>query len=62
MGRAALYMNRSCEEMLDIQRMNEVSAGGGTNHGNVDGMERRNFRGIPIGMVDSLHESEARVT
>lgn len=62
MGKAAWYMNRSVEQQLDIQRMDEVSAGGGTTPDNVDGAQRRSFRGIPIGIVDALHESESRVT
>ena len=62
MGRAAFYMNRNVEQMLDIQRFNVVAAGGGTNHQNVDGMARMNFRGIPIGILDGLLENESRVT
>ena len=66
MGRAAWYMNRTCAEMLDIQRMNVV-AGNGTVAGttatfeNVDGVNRLSFRGIPIYVTDALTEAESLV-
>lgn len=65
MGRAAFYMNRTCAEFLDIQRLNTMT--GGTNGGSiqysdVDGKWVPNFRGIPIRTVDALVENESRVS
>ena len=70
-GRAAFYMNRTCMEMLDIQRYNIMTGGGaasGTPNGGsisyetVDGKWTPTFRGIPLRKVDALTETEARVT
>jgi hypothetical protein len=60
-GRCAFYMNRTCFEMLDIQRRDDVIAGGGLNYTEVDGMIRPTFRGIPIAKCDQLLETEALV-
>ena len=62
MGRAAFYMNRSCLQMLDIQRRDTTTSGGGITFENVDGRQTLSFRGIPIRKVDSILETEARVT
>jgi hypothetical protein len=56
------YMNRTCFEMLDIQRRNDVIAGSGLNYSNVDGQVVPTFRGIPVRKIDALLETEARVT
>ena len=61
LGRPAFYMNRTVFQMLDIQRRDDVIAGGGLVYAVVDGIMRPTFRGIPIAKVDSLIETEARV-
>jgi hypothetical protein len=60
-GRAAFYMNRTCFQMLDIQRRDDVISGGGLNYQNVDGVITPTFRGIPVRIVDQLTETEAQV-
>lgn len=60
-GRAAFYMNRSCFQMLDIQRRDDVISGGGLTYSNVDGVITPTFRGIPVRIVDQLTEAEAQV-
>lgn len=55
------YANRTIVEFLDIQRRNDVIAGGQLNYREVDGQEIMFFRGIPIKVCDALLESEARV-
>lgn len=62
MGRAVWYMNRTVEQMLDIQRYNNVGSGGGVTYQNVDGVEMMYFRGRPIKTVDAILENETRVT
>jgi hypothetical protein len=62
LGRPVFYMNRTCFEFLDIQRRDDVSAGGGLTYENVDGMIRPSFRGIPIAKVDQLLENESLVS
>lgn len=62
LGRPAFYMNRTCFEMLDIQRRDDVGSGGGLTYENVDGAVRPTFRGIPINKVDALLENEATVS
>lgn len=62
MGKAVFYMNRTALQALDIQRRNDVMAGGGLSYENVDGMQRPTFRGIPIAKVDAILETEATVT
>lgn len=67
MGRAAWYMNRTCAEMLDIQRGNVIN-GNGTYAGTtatyetIDGVNRLSFRGIPIYVTDALTEAESTVS
>ncbi|MDM7995647.1 MAG: hypothetical protein QUT30_08190 [Acidobacteriota bacterium] len=53
-GKPAFYMNRTCAQMLDILRRNDVIAGGGLNYTNVDGKQQMDFRGIPIRICDQL--------
>jgi hypothetical protein len=60
-GRAAFYMNRSVFEFLDIQRRDDVIAGGGLKYENVDGVAVPMFRGIPVRRCDALTDAEARV-
>lgn len=55
------YMNRSCVEYLDIQRRNDVQAGGSLTYDNVDGKRVMSFRGVPIRVCDTLLETEATV-
>ena len=62
MGRAAFYMNRSCKEMLDIQKRDDVISGAGLTYDNADGKPVMSFRGIPVRTVDQLTEAESRVT
>jgi hypothetical protein len=61
LGKPAFYMNRTLFQMLDIQRRDDVIAGGGISYENVDGMERPTFRRIPIAKCDALLETEATV-
>jgi len=58
----AFYMNRTVFQMLDIQRRDDVIAGGGLRYEEVDGTMRPTFRGIPIGKTDALIETESVVT
>lgn len=60
-GKCAFYMNRTCFEMLDIQRRDAVAGGGQLNYEKVDGVSVMHFRGIPIRKVDQLLETESRV-
>lgn len=62
MGKPVFYMNRTVFQMLDIQRRDDVIAGGGINYENVDGVMRPTFRGIPIAKTDALTETEAVVS
>lgn len=69
MGRPAFYMNRTVAQMLDIQRFNIMSGGGGGStlnggsiqYSQVDGVWTPAFRGIPVRTVDALLETESRV-
>jgi hypothetical protein len=61
MGKPAFYMNRSCFQMLDIQRRDDVITGGGLIYADVDGKLVPTFRGIPIRVCDALIEAEAAV-
>jgi hypothetical protein len=61
-GKPVFYMNRTCAQMLDIQREAAVKAGGGLTFDNVDGKVRMSFRGIPCRIVDALLETEAVVS
>jgi len=56
------YMNRSCFQMLDIQRRDDVQAGGSLTYDVVDGKRMASFRGIPVRIVDALTETEAVVS
>lgn len=60
-GRPAFYMNRTCFQMLDIQRRDDVISGGGLVYQNVDGVVIPTFRGIPVRICDALTETEAQV-
>ncbi len=62
MGRCAFYMNRTCFQMLDIQRRDDVVSGGQLKYEQVDGIMTPTFRGIPIRKVDALLETEATVS
>lgn len=59
-GKAVFYMNRTCYQMLDIQRRDDV-AGAGMKYEEVDGKLIPHFRGIPVKKCDALLETEARV-
>ncbi len=61
MGKAAFYMNRSCFQMLDIQRRDDVITGGGLRYEQVDGIPVPTFRGIPIRKCDALLQNETAV-
>lgn len=56
------YMNRSCFQMLDIQKRDDVITGGGLRYENVDGIPTPTFRGIPVRKCDQLLETEAVVS
>lgn len=60
--RPVFYMNRSCFQMLDIQRRDDVISGGGVTWDTVDGKRTASFRGIPIRICDALTEAEAAVS
>lgn len=62
MGKMAWYMNRTCFEMLDILRRDDVISGGQLNYDLVDGKRVPMFRGSPIRLCDQLLETEAAVT
>lgn len=61
-ARPVFYMNRTCFEMLDIQRRRDVKAGGQLHYMEVDGVMTATFRGIPVRLVDQLLETEATVS
>lgn len=56
------YMNRTCFEMLDIQRRDDVQVGGQLKYEVVDGIATPMFRGYPIRICDSLVQSETVVS
>jgi hypothetical protein len=60
-GKCAFYMNRTCYQMLDIQRYDNVAAAG-LRYENVDGQLIPHFRGIPIRLVDQLTQAETLVS
>jgi hypothetical protein len=69
-GKAAFYMNRTCAEFLDIQRL-DVMAGNGTgiqnlggsiSYSEIDGKWVPSFRGIPIRICDALLETESQIS
>jgi hypothetical protein len=62
MCRPVFYMNRTCFQMLDIQRRDDVAAGGQLSYEVVDGKRIAMFRGIPVKIVDQLLETEATVS
>jgi len=62
MGRCVFYMNRTVFEYLDIQRRDDVVAGGALDYAVVDGKAVYSFRGIPVKIVDALLETEATVS
>lgn len=60
--RPVFYMNRTCYQMLDIQRRADVLTGGQLNYTVVDGKPNFDFRGIPIHRTDALLETESQVS
>lgn len=61
-ARLKFYMNRTCQEFLDIQCRDTVIAGAGITFDNVDGRRVMQFRGVPIGRCDALTETESQVS
>lgn len=61
MGKPVFYMNRTCFEYLDIQRLNNVRTGALT-YQEIDGKLIPNFRGIPIRICDALTEAESTIS
>ena len=57
--RPVFYMNRTCFQMLDIQRRDDIVTN--LTYVDVDGKMTPTFRGIPIRKVDKLRENEARI-
>lgn len=62
MGKPVFYMNRSVKQMLDIQRRDDVQAGGSLVYSDVDGKLLPAFRGIPVRTCDAILETEAVVS
>lgn len=62
MCKPIFYMNRTCFQMLDIQRRDDVISGGGLIYKDVDGKSIAHFRGIPVRICDALTEAEAVVS
>lgn len=60
--KCAFYMNRSCHQMLDIQKRDNVQVGGQLSYMDVDGKPVLSFRGIPIRRCDALLQSETVVS
>lgn len=60
-GKCCYYMSRSVYQMLDIQRRDDVIAGGQLTYKEVDGVQNMSFRGIPVKICDSILETEAAV-
>lgn len=60
-GRQVIYMNRTVGQFLDIQTKAAVSTGGQLGYDTVEGRRMMTFRGIPVGIADSILETEARV-
>lgn len=60
--RPVFYMNRTCFQMLDILRRDDIISGGGLTYQNVDGQAVPTFRGIPIRVTDALVETESVVS
>lgn len=60
LGTPVFYMNRTCYEMLDIQRRDDAQYG--LTLATVDGVARNTFRGIPVEICDQLVETEATVS
>lgn len=61
MGKPVFYMNRSCFQMLDIQRRDDM-LNAGLMYNEVDGKIIPHFRGIPVKVVDALTQSESTVS
>jgi hypothetical protein len=61
LGKAVFYMNRTCAQMLDIQKRDDA-LGAGMSYQDVDGERVMKFRGVPIKVVDQLLETEATVS
>jgi hypothetical protein len=61
-GKSAFYLNRSCFQMLDIQKRDDVVSGGGLSYDVVDGKPVMSFRGIPVRKVDALTETESQIS
>jgi len=60
--RPVFYMNRTCMQMLDIQRRDDIIAGAGLTWETVDGKRQGTFRGIPLRLCDQLTEAETLVS
>lgn len=61
-GKPVFYMNRTCIQMLDILRRDDVIAGGGLTYETVDGVPQYSFRGIPVRLNDALLQNESVVS
>lgn len=61
-GRAAIYLNRTVGQFLDIQAQDKVTSGGQLSYEVIDGRRVMTFRGIPIRVTDALLETEAAVS
>lgn len=58
-GRCVFYMNRTCQEMLTIQRRDDSTA---LTLPEIDGKIVPHFMGIPIHTEDALTQTEAQIT
>lgn len=62
MGKPVFYMNRTVQQMLDIQSRDDVQTGGQLSYDVVEGKRIMSFRGIPIRRCDALLETEATIS
>ena len=60
-GKACYYANRTCMQMLDIQKRDNVQLGGQLTYDDHDGKPVMKFRGIPVRLTDALTETESAI-
>jgi hypothetical protein len=60
--RPCFYVSRSVHQMLDIQKRDNVQAGGQLSYAEVDGMPVSKFRAIPVKTCDAILETEEAIS